>query len=89
VYSFYRPNADAIVEEAPGEVPQPQVRHAIIAVGHGNIDGKRALLIRNSWGLKWGHSGYAWLTETFLKSRLYAAAILLEDIDVPDRSAAA
>lgn len=87
--SFYRPNAEAIVEEAPGEVPQPQVRHAIIAVGHGNIDGKRALLIRNSWGLKWGHSGYAWLTEAFLKSRLYAAAILLEEINVPDRSAAA
>ncbi len=87
--SFYRPTAEGIVEEAPGEVPQPQVRHAIIAVGHGSIDGNRALLIRNSWGLKWGHSGYAWLTETFLKRRLYAAAILMEDVNVSDRSAAA
>jgi hypothetical protein len=87
--SFYRPNAEGIVDEAVGEVPHPQVRHAIIAVGHGSIDGKRALLIRNSWGLKWGQSGYAWLTEAFLRSRLYAAAILLEDVDVSDRSAAA
>lgn len=87
--SFYRPTPEGIVKEAPGEVAQPQVRHAIVAVGHGSIDGNRALLIRNSWGVKWGHSGYAWLTESFLVGRLYAAAILLEDVNVSDRSAAA
>ena len=86
--SFYRPTAEGIVEQTPGEAPQPQRRHAIIAVGHGTIDGKRAILIRNSWGLKWGQLGYAWLTEAFLTSRLYAAAVLQEDIDVSHRSSA-
>lgn len=33
--------------------------HAIVAVGYD--DAKKALLIRNSWGTSWGHSGYGWL----------------------------
>lgn len=87
--SFYRPTPQAVVDETAGEVPRPQVRHAVLGVGHGTIDGKRAILIRNSWGPAWGEGGHAWLTETFLAPRLYAAAKLQEDVDVRARSAAA
>jgi Papain family cysteine protease len=86
--SFYQPTADGIVDAAPGELPQPQRRHAVVAVGHGTVDGQRAILIRNSWGMKWGKSGYAWLTETFLEPRVFAAATLLENVNVSGHSAA-
>jgi hypothetical protein len=87
--SFYRPTPEAVVHPANGEIPEPQRRHAIIGVGHGTVDGNRAVLVRNSWGPSWGDKGYAWITEPFLNSRLFAAAILTENIDVPSGSAAA
>jgi hypothetical protein len=87
--SFYGPSPEGVVEPAAGEQPEPARRHAIIACGHGTVDGQRALLVRNSWGPRWGQDGYAWLTEKFLESRLYGAAILLEDVNVSAHKAAA
>ena len=80
--AFRKPTSDAIIDPAAGEVPEPQRRHAVIAVAHGMVDGQRAILIRNSWGQNWGDRGYGWLTEKFLAPRIFAAAVLLEDIDV-------
>ncbi len=81
--AFYRPNDRAVIEPAPGESPEPARRHAVVAVGHGTIEGQAAILIRNSWGPKWGDAGYAWLTEAFLGPRIFAAATLMEEVDVP------
>ncbi len=49
----------------------PEWGHAIVAVGYddnlkitntvSNKSTKGALLIRNSWGLNWGQSGYGWM----------------------------
>jgi C1A family cysteine protease len=49
----------------------PEWGHAIVAVGYddnskitntvSNKSTKGALLIRNSWGLNWGQSGYGWI----------------------------
>jgi C1A family cysteine protease len=71
------------------EVPEPKRRHAVIAVGHGTADGHRAILVRNSWGPGWGDAGHGWLTESFLKYRLFATAVLMEDLDVPAHSLSA
>ena len=87
--SFFLPNADAVVDPGVGEVPEPARRHAVVACGHGMVDGQPALLVRNSWGPRWGQGGCAWLTQAFLKPRLFAAATLLEAVDVPARSVAA
>ncbi len=87
--SFYAPTADAVVRPAPGEAPEPARRHAVLAVAHGSVDGDRAILVRNSWGLGWGAAGHAWLTETFIAPRLFGAALLTENVDVSARSAAA
>ena len=87
--AFYRPTAQAIIDPGPGEAPEPERRHAVVAVGHGTVDGQRAILIRNSWGSKWGDAGYGWLTEQFLGPRIFAAATLMEDVDVSANSAAA
>ncbi len=84
--SFFLPGTDGVIDAAVGEVPEPARRHAVIACGHGAIDARPALLVRNSWGARWGLSGCAWLTESFLKPRLFAAATLLEDADVSAHS---
>jgi hypothetical protein len=81
--AFYQRSPQGVVDPAPGEQPEPDRRHAVVAVGHGKVDGRRAVLVRNSWGPSWGDAGYGWLTEQFLGPRIYAAATLLEEVDVP------
>ena len=35
------------------------VDHALLAVGYGSVDGTKAYIrMKNSWGTKWGKSGY-------------------------------
>ena len=87
--AFYGPTAQAVVDPAAGEAPETERRHAVVAVGYGTVDGQRAILIRNSWGLKWGDAGYGWLTERFLGPRIFAVATLMEEVDVSAHPAAA
>lgn len=78
-----------IVDQMPGDEPNLSRRHAVVAVGHGLLRAKRAILVRNSWGEDWGNGGYAWLTEAFLERRIFKIGILTEDVDVPTRAVAA
>ena len=87
--SFFIPNANGIVDPGRHEVPEPAQRHAVIAVGHGLVNGSPAILARNSWGASWGVDGHAWLTEQFLKPRLFRTALLAEKIDVFGNSTSA
>ncbi|MFN0190553.1 MAG: C1 family peptidase [Aestuariivirga sp.] len=87
--SFFGPSPRAVVDPTNGEVPEPERRHAVVAVGHGAVDKHRAILVRNSWGPSWGDNGHGWLTERFLNPRLFAAAKLMEEVDVSASSAAA
>jgi hypothetical protein len=87
--AFYSPRPQAVVDLAPGEPPNPARRHAVVAFAHGAVDGQRAILVRNSWGPRWGEAGCAWLTESFLGPRMFAAATLMEEVDVSAHSAAA
>jgi len=87
--SFFLPSGQAVIDPAPDEAPEPAHRHAVVAVGHGTVDEQRAILIRNSWGSKWGDEGHGWVTEKFLGGRLFAAATLTEEVNVSTDSAAA
>lgn len=87
--SFYGPDPDGVVRPVRDERPDPALRHAVLAIGHGAVDDEPAVLIRNSWGGTWGHDGHAWLTAGFVSPRLFGMALLDEDDDVPSRSAAA
>lgn len=87
--SFFSPTSAGVVAPLPGEVPQPSLRHAVIGVAAGDVNGEVAILVRNSWGSGWGVDGHAWLTESFVTPRLFALATLGEDVDVPPYSAAA
>ncbi len=76
--AFYRPSAEGII--AANEPPDPKRRHAVVAVGHGHNGGERMILIRNSWGRRWGINGHAWVSEAYLAPRLYGLAELKEDL---------
>jgi len=80
--AFYSPDDEGIVRLPLGEAPDPNRRHAVIAVGHGQIGGERAVLVRNSWGEEWGLRGYAWLPDRFLLPAITRVAKLLEDLSV-------
>lgn len=85
--SFYTPDPEGVVTPAPGERPDPNRRHAVVAVGHGLVNGVQSVLVRNSWGASWGIEGHAWLTEKFVQPRLLAITVLLEEVDVSAGSA--
>lgn len=87
--SFFTPAVHGVVVAAPGEVPQPAVRHAVVAVASGEVGGEAAILVRNSWGEGWGIDGHAWLTEAFVTPRLFALASLGGDVVAPLYSKAA
>lgn len=80
--AFFSPDADGIVRAPNTELPDPRRRHAVVAVGHCKSEDERLILVRNSWGLDWGHDGHAWVSEAYLAPRLTRVAILKEDINV-------
>lgn len=63
-----------------GEIPYPEPGdrrlggHAVVAVGYDDnraINGhKGALMIRNSWGTRWGDKGYGWLPYSYVLNGL-------------------
>ena len=87
--AFYTPDTQGLVLAPPSEAPDPCRRHALVAVGYGDVDGVRAVLVRNSWGADWGLGGHAWLPEPFLVPRLTRVALLTEEINVPAQNLAA
>ena len=40
--------------------------HAVMAVGYDDNEGKGCVLVRNSWGPKWGQRGYFWMPYEFI-----------------------
>jgi C1A family cysteine protease len=68
------------IDEGTGDIPFPEDGdgfeggHAVMAVGYDDEKEIRecrgALLIRNSWGKRWGEDGYGWLPYDYVKKGL-------------------
>lgn len=74
-WSFDR--GHAIIVDSPPPYDS-ESGHAVLVVGHGELNGKPHFLIRNSWGLGWGDNGHAWISEDYAKARIYGTMELLE-----------
>jgi C1A family cysteine protease len=66
--SFFRPSPEGIITASASEPPVNT--HAVVAVGYGKNKAHSLVLIRNSWGDRWGIQGHAFVTEDYLKPRL-------------------
>lgn len=76
--AFFMPDANHVVDR--NEAVDPKLRHAVVAVGYGERDGAKLILIRNSWGEGWGLKGHAWLAADYLAPRLTGAVILTTEL---------
>jgi hypothetical protein len=73
---IFRPSEGFYYADAAGQLPKRSpdpdlpALHGVVAVGYGVTTVRRHILIRNSWGTRWGQNGYAWLAEDYLAPRL-------------------
>ena len=81
--AFYTPAGNGVIDQRGTEQPDPQRRHAVVAVGCGTWMSTDAILVRNSWGTGWGLQGYAWLTAAFLQPRLDSVTQFIGGKHVP------
>lgn len=71
--SFFRPSAEGVITARSSEPPINT--HALIAVGYGRNQTGKLVLIRNSWGPRWGIAGHAWVAEDYLSPRLLSIGV--------------
>ena len=62
---FEQATANGTIEVPPLTAPQSSY-HAVLVVGARTHERVRALLVRNSWGPRWGAGGYGWLPLDYL-----------------------
>lgn len=85
---FYTPDPDGVIVHRDTDELLKVPRHAVVAVGYGDAQQERMILVRNSWGPTWGLQGHGWLTADYLARHMYGIAILTDESDVSYRSAA-
>ncbi len=69
--TFYRPDAGGRINDPPAGAPN-RGGHAVLAVGHQPAE----ILIRNSWGDTWALGGYAWISDSYVRSHASGAWII-------------
>ncbi len=73
-------------------LPPPQAyygSHALLAQGYRTTPSGVQFLVQNSWGTDWGQSGFVWIPEDILKSRLRNAYRVHVELAAPGAVASA
>lgn len=81
VRGFYRVAAPHYIIDPNGT---PAGGHAVLAVGLGRSPGLQSidlLLVRNSWGFRWGFGGHAWLPIKYLQDKLIDGRVVTTSIN--------
>lgn len=86
---FFAAQRGQLIETSAGSKPNINMRHAVVAVGHGKTQSERCFLIRNSWGSGWADDGYAWIAEDLFEASLFDIAVLKDGSHVSGNKAAA
>ena len=68
--AMYVPDANGIVRSRQSDVTTTS-RHALLAVGLGHDNDGEYILVRNSWGARWGLLGHAWCHGSCFVGRLH------------------
>lgn len=68
--------SEIVLGRDSGEAIDTARGHALVVVGCGRVQGEPVLLIRNSWGPKWGADGHAWVYDGYLAPRLAGAFVI-------------
>lgn len=84
--SFYMPDADGLISRPSSDQPDLVRQHAVVAVGHGQSNGERVILVRNSWGPSWGLAGHGWVPHGYLSNYLFNSAVMVEASNVSSGS---
>lgn len=73
--SFFTPDANGLVIHEPTAFGPGT--HAILGIGAGvhGQSGERHMLIRNSWGERWGKFGTAWIPRAYLDQYLHDSVV--------------
>ena len=73
--AFFNPPDNGVVVDQSSDTERGG--HAVLAVGCGTSkSGIDYILVRNSWGNKWGANGYAWLSANYVTRQLHETAFL-------------
>lgn len=79
---FMAPQGDTILD--PPKAAPSLGFHAVVAVQTGHDGSRYWVLLRNSWGSRWGQQGSAWVSEDHLAARMRSADVVAV---LPDPSA--
>ena len=73
--AMYIPESGGLVRLRTGDSVTTR-RHAVLAVGSGHADDGEYVLVRNSWGLHWGHEGHGWLHQDYVSAHVHTTAVI-------------